>query len=210
MPLPMVHLAVARKIALSYERLKDCPEYYLGSISPDAIHMRKNSSRNDKCMTHLKDENGWQDNAINFIKSHSLDDDISFYLGYGVHLLTDIIWYESIFSDFKSAYLKDSLPDKEMLLWYYNDTDVIDIRLYNELEDRPLIWSLLKEAKYNNVDNLLSSEEIKVWNNHVHSWFDDKEIDKYRPQKYISYDEVKTFMDEAVDTIHSLIDIYMK
>lgn len=56
MPLPMIHLAVAReyaKASANFAGLINCPEYYLGSISPDAVHMRPGTGKSDKGITHL-------------------------------------------------------------------------------------------------------------------------------------------------------------
>ena len=45
MPLPMVHLSTAVKISI-LQGLKS-PEFYLGSLSPDAVHMRAGFVRDD-------------------------------------------------------------------------------------------------------------------------------------------------------------------
>ena len=52
----MVHLGVARKIALTDLNLINDPLYYLGSIAPDAIHSRAGSSKIDKTKNHLRNE----------------------------------------------------------------------------------------------------------------------------------------------------------
>lgn len=52
MPLPMVHLAIAVQ-AHKLISSEPTPAFLLGSIAPDAIHMRPNTTRNDKQKTHL-------------------------------------------------------------------------------------------------------------------------------------------------------------
>lgn len=53
MPLPMVHFSVAVK----YFENEEIPSaFLLGSIAPDSIHMRKNTNREDKKLTHLNIE----------------------------------------------------------------------------------------------------------------------------------------------------------
>lgn len=47
MPLPMVHLLTARRWAQNRPALRDCPEFYLGVIAPDAIHTRPGVNRDD-------------------------------------------------------------------------------------------------------------------------------------------------------------------
>ena len=53
MPLPMVHLGIAKNIHDSGFSLTEVPQYYLGSIAPDAIHMRPTSEITAKNKTHL-------------------------------------------------------------------------------------------------------------------------------------------------------------
>ena len=44
MPLPMVHLSIAKNTLDAGYEFRNLPQFYLGSISPDAIHMRENSN----------------------------------------------------------------------------------------------------------------------------------------------------------------------
>ena len=50
MPLPMVHLSTAVKINI-LQGVKS-PEFYLGSISPDAVHMRDGFVLDNKTRSH--------------------------------------------------------------------------------------------------------------------------------------------------------------
>lgn len=52
MPLPMVHLCAANKL-IDYINIKDISSFYLGSISPDAVHMREDYIPDDKSKSHL-------------------------------------------------------------------------------------------------------------------------------------------------------------
>ncbi len=52
MPLPMVHLAVAIQMHRLEQRIPS-PDFLLGSIAPDAIHMRPDTGREDKQRVHL-------------------------------------------------------------------------------------------------------------------------------------------------------------
>ncbi|GGH27234.1 hypothetical protein [Paenibacillus segetis] len=49
MPWPMVHFAVANEICL----IDVSPSLLIGSIAPDAVHMRGNVTRQEKGSTHL-------------------------------------------------------------------------------------------------------------------------------------------------------------
>lgn len=83
MPLQMVHLAVAReyvKAAANAADLMDCPEFYLGIISPDAIHVRPGTGKNDKRITHLYAEGDlWRANVVDFIKKNKAEANYAFH-----------------------------------------------------------------------------------------------------------------------------------
>jgi hypothetical protein len=51
MPLPMIHLSVVRNFA-EYIKPENSQLFFLGSISPDSIHMRVNTGKEDKQKTH--------------------------------------------------------------------------------------------------------------------------------------------------------------
>ena len=57
MALQMVHLLTARLWALAHAEYRDCPEFYLGAISPDAIHIRDGNDKSHKNEIHL---NNWR------------------------------------------------------------------------------------------------------------------------------------------------------
>src|SRR4051794_16203115 len=115
MPLPMIHCGVAVK----YFDNEEIPAaFLLGSIAPDAIHMRKNTAREDKKRTHLNVETDGP--VMNYVQeryeeyiSQSPDEEWKWFVrGYFAHLLTDYYWLHSVYSVFKEKALFDRLtPD---------------------------------------------------------------------------------------------------
>ena len=59
MPLPMVHLSVAHCLIQDHG-YPDSPTFYLGSIAPDAIHVRPGTAQKEKHVVHLVDQSGFQ------------------------------------------------------------------------------------------------------------------------------------------------------
>ena len=53
MALSMVHLLLARAWARGHEAYLECPEFYLGAISPDAMHVRFHNDKSHKDEFHL-------------------------------------------------------------------------------------------------------------------------------------------------------------
>ena len=52
MPLPMVHLGVAKQL-VDKLAIENIPNFYLGSIAPDGIYTRKEFTREQKLKNHL-------------------------------------------------------------------------------------------------------------------------------------------------------------
>lgn len=207
MPLPMIHLATARECAKETINLIDCQKYYLGSISPDAVHMRANIQKNDKRITHLFAEGDlWKVNVLEFIKQNKFKTDYNFILGYGIHILTDIIWNETLYRKFKLKYEKDPAPIQDIAWAYYNDTDKLDFELYKVLEWRQEVWELLKKTKSIGIEGILNSDEIDAWKNRTLHWFDKGESQHKNPIRYIFMEDVIEFTQNAGKTIKSFLE----
>lgn len=92
MPLPMVHFCTARECVHDISTLIDCPEFYLGSISPDAIHMRPGADKFSKRITHFHADSGqWINNVLKFLKQNKDKFNYSFLLVI-IHLTLKSIW----------------------------------------------------------------------------------------------------------------------
>ena len=111
MPLPMVHLVVANRLVDSME-IGDPAGFFLGAISPDAVHMRANFTREHKAISHLStgtDKAQWFTNAVAFTKEGISAAD-AFAIGYGIHLMTDAVWRETLYPEYKLRYQADKAP----------------------------------------------------------------------------------------------------
>lgn len=207
MPLPMVHLGIARLYATDFPILVNCPEFYLGSISPDAIHMRGNIDKNDKRITHLHAEGPeWEYNVINFLKQNRNNKNYSFLLGYGIHILTDIIWWETVYMKFKQEYEKNLNPVQDLKSAYYNDTDQLDFELYKKSEWRESIWNLLQKSECYSVESLLKESEISTWKSHTLKYFDTEVSRHKNPIRYFTIEELESFMKEAASRIKNILE----
>ena len=89
MALTMVHLLAADRWAQGRPAYRDCPEFYYGAISPDAVHVRDGYDKSHKNEIHL---NNWcelhEDDVLNYWHRRFTPFDV----GYGVHVLTDAQW----------------------------------------------------------------------------------------------------------------------
>ena len=140
MPLPMVHLDIARRIIDLGYKVHKIPQFYLGIISPDAIHMRKDSNRIHKNDTHLIPEGKTWINVEekeyfifmkNFFSKNLENVDNDFLRGYGLHIITDMMWSKQVYTYFEKKFENDPSPVQDLRMAYYNDTDILDQVIFN-------------------------------------------------------------------------------
>lgn len=197
MPLPMVHLSTAIKV---YEKLniKPSPQLLLGSLAPDAIHMRKNTVREDKSITHLTDKPHLDkfERVKSMYELYKNSKDSELIKGYCIHLLTDYLWNNIIMVSFEKNIPEDILPEDRRAL-YYLETDQIDFNLYRNMDWRPQVWRELQEVSITDITSLLTGEEISLWRDRVINWFDKLKQEPKIAPKYITDSMVDAFIDKA-------------
>lgn len=200
MPLPMVHLGIARKIASTNINLINSPLYYLGSIAPDAIHSRVGSSKIDKTKTHIRnDDSTWYDDVIRFTLNHRNSEGKiePFFIGYTVHILTDMLWEGSIHTSIRIMMDQDNIEKCNQSSVYYNETDQLDFELFKYYPWKNEVWCLLENVNALNVDELLTCEEIDKWKVRILHWYDSW-ISKYNdPIKYLNLHIIDNFINNA-------------
>lgn len=199
MSLPMVHLAVAYNWRSDDKNFKlhDDPDFYLGAISPDAIHARRDSTRDDKHKTHLDVSRG---NYGRIVERFWDSDSSAFAAGYGLHILTDRVWVEFYRERFPELF---DASGKVRADQYYNDTDQVDFMLYDRLPYRKKLWKLLEKAEpkdfclAGNNAPLLTADEIKWWKNRTMNWFNSGKSQRDGEIKYLTYDAITYFISIA-------------
>jgi len=215
MPLPMVHLLVGKSMIDIEFGVNDLGQFYLGLIAPDAIHMRAGVGRAEKNGTHLLPnvdaqithigEAEQSRTVLDFVHEHLDKFDADFLWGYGVHLLTDLLWTHRIYMAFTKKYEEDPAPVQERQQAYYNDADLADIALYRESPWRAAIWTILQQTKAADFSPLLSAQEIDAWNHRTLNWYDEKEPAMYHPIKYLTKATVEAFIPQCAKAIHDVI-----
>ena len=227
MPLPMTHLSVANRLIEIGLQIKDESQFYLGAISPDAIHMRPNADRAAKNVTHLIPEGKrvieWYDTdeaecikrIIEFVASNKSTTNPDFLMGYAVHILTDMYWTTWVYQKFvveyqksDAVYQKSAAPPQDQQKAYYEDTDIVDYIQYTIAPWREDVWQLLQNTEYSNFLNLLSADEIKKWNERTLNWYTAPE-NQYKFEgtpKYITQQGIEDFIPKCAEAIASKIN----
>ncbi|WP_422657509.1 hypothetical protein ACK8P5_17315 [Paenibacillus sp. EC2-1] len=103
MPWPMVHFAVA----VHTQMVQRSPSFLLGSIAPDAIHVREHVTREAKGSTHFVFNNTLpsvevlKTKYVEYLRMHREPEWELFVLGYFAHIYTDLRWIQTIYADFE-------------------------------------------------------------------------------------------------------------
>ncbi len=166
MALPIIHLLVAHAWADGKEAYVENPSYYLGSIAPDAIHMREGTTRLHKTIMHLGIWDDWDSSRVTTYWAERMN---PFDIGYGLHVLTDFAWTR-FYHDTYPALLNEK--GKTIPSLYYKDCDMIDNRLRKTHPLIPKIWDMLGKADPPSNHPLLSIDEIHRWTERVLSFYD--------------------------------------
>jgi hypothetical protein len=209
MPLPMVHLFVTERI-FKEKGIDINADFLLGSISPDAIHMRENTTRVDKQRTHFgMGENSTVEDIFHnnmrpfFDPLRENEQWFWFAKGYMSHVITDLFWQQTVFRDFKSKISGEQINNERSL--YYMDTDQIDFNFYKKEPWRPSFWEVLGMSTAVDIPDILSAEEIEKWKMRTLHWFNDTAKEPRIEPAYITEEIVRQFVE---DTSRQLIRLY--
>ena len=187
MALPMVHLLAAYAWAQDKPELVNNPDYYLGAISPDAIHIRDGSDKSHKNATHM---GNWREMLPGAIIGYWHTHRSAFDIGYGIHALTDGMWTVRFHRELTGMLLPNGKPDPEI---YYNDTLIVDFRLFHDHPLTPFLMDMLRRGSAPAGYPLLSAREIDAWRRDTLAFYD-RPCDRHAPVRFVTYEYVQRFL----------------
>jgi hypothetical protein len=199
-PLPMVHLEVAHALRPKMGP-SDPGQFMLGSIAPDAIHMRPGWTREDKRRIHLTQPGDRL--SERFVRVDCLRQSLGpvrdhpFALGWVSHVVTDFVWSRYVVHGHFDAYA-ESLDPKQRRECYYHETDKADFLLYRSASWRAEVWELLSRAAPGPFADLLCGEEIGAWRDRVLSWFGESSREPAEDPKCFTLERVRRLVDLSV------------
>ncbi len=206
MPLPMVHFKTAYVVLSNNAAIGiDQPQYYIGSLAPDGVHSRINYTFLDRSRSHLesKDTLQWFENVDHFLLNYKNSSGFSFYLGYAVHIMTDILWQEKVLNRFHQAYQRIQNPEfSDVRQAYINEMCFLDIQIYHaEKTFRNKIWNFLKQANGIGIQPLVSDVEIEKEKELTLWWYEGRKNNQGVVPKLITIADVYEFIASASDEI---------
>ena len=200
MALTMVHLLAADKWAAGHPRFADSPEFFLGAISPDAIHVRDHGDKSRKDMFHLYN---WRsphpEPVIEYWNEHRAPFDI----GYGVHVLTDAQWVPRYMKRLPGLLEPEGKLNIDQ---YYNDTFVTDFRLFHKIPRLTELLDMVEAAEPAADHPLLTADEFDQWRRMIVKAYRG-ECPKNGPVRFVDEAYVLEFVDDCVSMID---DVYAR
>ena len=190
MALPMVHLLAAYAWAQDKPNLKNNPDYYLGAISPDAIHIRDGNDKSHKNATHM---GNWREMLPGAVISYWQQHHTAFDIGYGVHALTDGLWTVRFHRELTGMLLPNGKPDPKI---YYNDTMSVDFRLYHESPLTPFLMNMVRSGQAPYDHPLLTGDEIRSWQQATLAFYG-KPLSNPAPVRFVTYAYVQRFLADC-------------
>jgi hypothetical protein len=213
LPWPMVHFAIADKLFMH----EPSPAFLLGSIAPDAIHSRENSSRQDKNQTHLCKEDGSMPDLVTLQKfcetnlnKQGHPDWNSFVLGYASHVFADIRWTETVWEEYVVK-IKQLNDHNEPIKRIYNlEVCQLDFDLYKKEEWAGRIFTLFAASKVFSIEPWLTANEINQYRKKTINWLSDAANEPRITLKYITEDVVREFIKTTTVELSFLIKEWEK
>jgi hypothetical protein len=223
MPYPTVHMFIAKKIVeLNPDVIENLPQYYLGSLAPDAVHFRENFKAEDKFISHLcignerwgeiSNNEEWTDNVLTFLKKHKESENIDFLYGYCAHVLSDMRNNIDIWSPLKlKLYHSLKIPaedvyDSEVRKVLRSDEIDTDNRLYKTADFQNEILNFLSKAKGIALEEIIIEEEVNgIRDNILYNQYKDISSDDSYVGKYITYEAYLNFIDKTAKLVSEMM-----
>ena len=199
MALTMVHLLAADKWARKHPRYLECPEYYLGAISPDAIHVRDHDDKSHKDEIHLFN---WRSPHVEPVVAYWRAHATPFDIGYGVHVLTDAQWVPRYCERLPGLFRADGKLDTGI---YYNDCFQTDFALYHGNARLRALMGMAETAPAPDDHPLLTFHELDQWRRDIAQAYRG-ECDRHDPVRNIDEAYVRAFVNDCTELIDKVYE----
>ena len=220
MAFTMTHLIISENISKIFtSHIKDLPQFYLGSIAPDAAHQRANYNSEYKKASHLitGDEqwgfitktDEWKNNVTAFLIKNRNSENLDFILGYVTHVLGDIYNTIHMWNPFKLKYA-DELKELTYGNIHHQECNKIDIELALTYYGRNDFWFYLAKSKSIDLPNIIYAAEIDKQKDLIlNSWYKGKERQDLLSNKVRTYDNEMDFIKNTTSFVVDILNEYL-
>ena len=207
-----VHLRLARKFMDKLDE-SHWREFVIGSVAPDCGYGKKDSVGEfnpPPVVTHWSPSGTKRDCRYKGFYSTYLtgerNDDYWFYLGYYIHLMTDIMWSATMYAPTRVKYAEEYKKNPEFLKVIKKDWNDIDVEYLRRLSDRKA-YNIIKNA--GNVKDYLPyyekgqlTKQIKF----IADYYEQYPAVEKREYIYTKPEEMQNFVDCAYELLNMIIE----
>lgn len=203
MPWPMVHFATAIRLSLS----NPSPNFLLGSIAPDAIHMREYVTREEKGVTHFVSEGRLPDvevikeNCLRYLSLNTKQDWKDFILGYFAHIYADLRWTESVYVEFENNYRGDK---KDIRQTYNREMSQLEFNLLRSEKGFHNVIHRLEQSKAYSVQPVVTETEVTQYTDQKLRWLMDAGNEPKIEPIYFTEEIVEKFISNTTYELTAL------
>lgn len=205
----IVHLRMAEYIADKYD-ISDKYEFFAGNLAPDCGYGEKDSFGEFQpppnvthwTFTGSKKDCRYKEFYNKYLKGKTKGKAYAFYLGYYLHLITDIMWSTCICLPTYTEYSEEYSRDSEFLRTIKLDWSDHDFRFLDENPDF-MPYKMLDENKEDITDYLPYYEHNQLTKQirFILDYYKTpvKERDIYRNYEYLTKEKLEDFMEIAFE-----------
>lgn len=207
----MVHCRIADKFLDNFEGAVNPSEFVIGSVAPDCGYGKKDSEGEftpPPRITHWspsgnKTDCRYKDFREKYLIPNCGKNSYSFYLGYYVHLLTDIMWSSQIYLRSRSKYSEEFEKDDNFLSVIKNDWNDLDFKYHRDnpnMKSYKILDRVEKVCDYlPYYENGQLTAQVKSIADYYRRGTANAELD--REYKYLTENEVNSFVEAASELI---------
>ncbi|MEF7437906.1 hypothetical protein V4V36_01110 [Paenibacillus lautus] len=204
MPWPMVHFAIAQQLGTP----KPTPSLLLGSIAPDAVHVRGNITREQKGITHLvsegllPDTNRIRENYLFYVTQKPGKAWNEFVYGYFAHIYTDLRWVQTLYADYK----KENKADKDsMRLTYNQEVSQLEFEIMRSQHWAGSVLNKLKDSIGHALDPFVDKSEVEQYRTIKLEWLLEEGNEPKIELIYFTLDKVERFVQNTAAELSTLL-----
>lgn len=218
MSFQMVHMEIAYRLLELFPQIEHAPEFILGSVAPDSVHMSPHYDVAMKVSSHMfegcgkwsdtQDYPRWRQNINNTFSNRIDGKEQSgyrdFILGLCVHCLTDY-WNDlHIWRELQSRFIPPMSLDAFKSA-YYPEARGTDLWLYQNSKNTGAIRDMLSKAAAFDVTGLVNKANVEKQQDHLLNV--QYTADKVDPSNYhlLSTDMIEQFIKNTVTIIFPTI-----
>ncbi|AZH29830.1 zinc dependent phospholipase C family protein [Paenibacillus sp. M-152] len=204
MPYPMVHFAIALELCSR----TPSSSFLIGSIAPDAVHVRGDVTRSEKGITHFVCEDRFPSSEVlkercqYYLNLNVETNWTDYILGYFAHIYADIRWTETVYSNFEREYQGEK---DEMRKIYNMEANQVEFNLIKREEWAEDVLNKLYVGNAYSIEPLLTQIEVNQYRDIKLQWLRNKNNEPQITPIYLKVDVVKSFVTK---TSHELNDLY--